>query len=212
MNNLPLYSQLLLQGLGVSLVITIASVLLGMGMGLLFLFQVFRQGWASKAVIAYINLIRGLPLFVLILTAYMMLKPYLAPFNAIADERILAAILMIAVSASIYFFEIFRSAYNFIPVQQLDSAKAFRLSNWRIFKDIIVPQIFTKAKNPLIKQSLIFFNESSLVYVIGVNDFFGVAVKLGEQTNRIGTSLFLIALFYVSIGWIYQKWILKNKP
>ncbi len=111
----------------------------------------------------------------------------------------------------VYFSEILRGAYNFINKKQILIANSLGISKFKLYKDIIIPQLLKKGKNPLIKQSIICFNESSLVYIIGINDFFGVAVKIGEQNQSIGTSLLLVSIVYITISLIYQKLILKNK-
>lgn len=211
MNEIGMYAGLLLNGLKVTLIISFFSTILGLFLGSLLLINSLKNNTKSKIIRFFIDMLRGLPLLVLILTAYLILKPIISSLNIVEDEKILAAIIIIGVWASVYFSEILRGAYNFINKKQILIANSLGISKFKLYKDIIIPQLLKKGKNPLIKQSIICFNESSLVYIIGINDFFGVAVKIGEQNQSIGTSLLLVSIVYITISLIYQKLILKNK-
>jgi glutamate/aspartate transport system permease protein len=192
-------------------IITIFSAIFGFILGFILMIVSLKEGFLSKVVKSYIFLIRGLPLLILILTSYTFLTPIFQLLSFLGDYKVICGIVTISFFASAYFSEILKSNYSFINLSQIDSAKSLGLSKIQTYKDIILPQVFKKAKNPLIKQAITLFNESSLIYIIGVNDFFGVAKKIGERTNNVVDSMLIIAVVYVIISLFFQKVIMRNK-
>ncbi|MGA7328966.1 MAG: ABC transporter permease subunit [Rhodomicrobium sp.] len=145
---------------------------------------------------AYVNLVRSLPLLLVIFWFYF-LVPYIAQALAHSERPItidpfLSALITFTIFEAAYFSEIMRAGIQSLPKGQVSAGYALGLSYWRVMAHIVLPQAFRNMLPVLLTQTIVLFQDTSLVYVLSLNDFLGIAGKIGQRDGRL-TELYLFA-------------------
>ena len=84
-----------------------------------------------------------------------------------------------------YYAEIIRAGIQAVPSGQLAAALALGMSRGKAMRLVVLPQAFRKMIPLLLTQSVILFQDTSLVYVSALADFFGAAYKVGDRDGRL---------------------------
>jgi general L-amino acid transport system permease protein len=146
--------------------------------------------WLS---IAYIELIRGVPLISVLFMASVMLPLFLPP--GVSIDKLLRAQLAMIFFAAAYLAEVVRGGLQAIPRQQEEAAQALGLSYWQRTSYVILPQALRIAIPPLVNTFIGFFKDTSLVVIIGLFDFLTtIKVALTEPAwTGFGVEAYLFA-------------------
>jgi general L-amino acid transport system permease protein len=123
--------------------------------------------------VAYIELIRGVPLISLLFMASVML-PLFLPGGMTIDKLARAQIALVLFAAA-YLAEVVRGGLQAIPRGQYDAAAAVGLGYWDAMRSVILPQALRIAVPPLVNTFIGFFKDTSLVLIIGIFDFLNTA-------------------------------------
>ncbi len=160
--------------------------------------------------IAYIELIRGVPLISLLFMASVML-PLFLPAGVSIDKLLRAQIAMILFAAA-YLAEVVRGGLQALAQGQEDAARALGLSYWQRTLLVILPQALRIAIPPLVNTFIGFFKDTSLVVIIGLFDLLTtIKVSLSEPAwTGFGVEAYLFAalvyfLFCYSMSRYSQK-------
>ena len=149
--------------------------------------------------IAYIELIRGVPLISLLFMATLML-PLFLPEGANLNDLACAQIAMILFAAA-YFAEVVRGGLQAIPRGQYEAADALGLSYWRSMRKIVLPQALAHVIPPIANTCIGIFKDTSLVVLIGLFDLLGAAkAALADPAWRgfpAEVYLFAAAVYFV---------------
>ncbi len=153
---------------------------------------------AVRAVcVAYIELIRGVPLITILFMASVMLPLFLPSGTTI--DKLLRAQIAIILFAAAYLAEIVRGGLQALPKGQYEAADALGLGYWRKMRLIIVPQALAMVIPPLVNTFIGTFKDTSLVIIIGVFDLLTTATtSLSDATWR---GFYWEA--YIFVGFIY---------
>ena len=143
--------------------------------------------------IAYIELVRGVPLVSVLFMASVML-PLFLPAGVSIDKLLRAQLAMILFAAA-YLAEVVRGGLQAIPRQQEEAARALGLNYWQRTRFVILPQALRIAIPPLVNTCIGFFKDTSLVVIIGLFDFLTtIKVSLGEPAwTGFGVEAYLFA-------------------
>jgi general L-amino acid transport system permease protein len=153
---------------------------------------------AVRAVcVAYIELVRGVPLITVLFMASVML-PLFLPAGATIDKLLRAQIAIILFAAA-YLAEIVRGGLQALPKGQYEAADALGLSYWRKMRLIIVPQALAMVIPPLVNTFIGTFKDTSLVIIIGVFDLLTTATTSLSDANWRG----FYWEAYIFVGLIY---------
>ena len=158
--------------------------------------------WLALPAASYVNLMRSIPL-VLVIFWFFFLMPLV--FQAITGaerpvqigaER--TAIITFIMFEAAYFCEIMRAGIQSIPKGQVNSAYALGLTYGQAMRLVILPQAFRNMIPVLLTQTIILFQDTSLVYVISATDFVGAASKIAQRDGRlVEMYLFVAAVYFV---------------
>ena len=156
----------------------------------------------SNVAAGYVNLMRSIPL-VLVLFWFFFLMPQVLQLITggerppqIGAER--TAIITFIMFEAAYFCEIMRAGIQSIPKGQVNSAYALGLTYGQAMRLVILPQAFRNMIPVLLTQTIILFQDTSLVYVISATDFTGAASKIAQRDGRlIEMYLFVAAVYFV---------------
>ena len=143
--------------------------------------------------VAYIELIRGVPLISLLFMASVML-PLFLPTGMTIDKLARAQIALILFAAA-YLAEVVRGGLQAIPKAQYEMADALGLSYWQKTLYVVLPQALRIAVPPLVNTCIGFFKDTSLVPIIGLFDLLStIKVALTEPAwNGFGVEAYLFA-------------------
>ena len=152
--------------------------------------------WIS---IAYIELIRGVPLISLLFMASVML-PLFLPSGVTMDKLLRAQIAMILFAAA-YLAEVVRGGLQSVARHQEETADALGLSWWNKMRLVILPQALHAAIPPLVNTFIGFFKDTSLVLIIGLFDLLST-IKVSLQDPAwsgygVEAYLFVSAVYFV---------------
>ena len=154
----------------------------------------------STIAAAYVNLMRSIPL-VLVLFWFFFLMPQVLQMATggerppqIGAER--TAIITFIMFEASYFCEIMRAGIQSIAKGQVDSAYALGLSYGQSMRLVILPQALRNMIPVLLTQTIILFQDTSLVYVISATDFTGAASKIAQRDGRLVEMYLFVAVVY----------------
>jgi glutamate/aspartate transport system permease protein len=153
----------------------------------------------------YVNLMRSLPL-VLVIFWFFFLVPYL--YGAIRGEgkpiaigAWMSALITFTMFEAAYYCEIMRAGIQSIPRGQVWSGYALGLNYWQTMGQIVLPQAFRNMLPVLLTQTIILFQDTSLVYVISATDFLGAAAKVANRDYRLVEMYTFVAAVYFIISY-----------
>jgi glutamate/aspartate transport system permease protein len=209
---------LFLDGMRFTIMLTLMATAGGIVIGtLLAMARLSNVPGLSQVSGAYVNLIRSMPL-VLVIFWFYFLVPYIGQWITGASRPIqvgafLSALVTFTLFEAAYFCEIMRAGIQSIPRGQVQAAEALGMSYWTSMREIILPQAFRNMLPVLLTQTIILFQDTSLVYVISVTDFLGAASKIAQRDGRlVEMYLFAAAVYFViSLAASYGVRRLQNR-
>ena len=147
--------------------------------------------------IAYIEIVRGVPLFTFLFMAAVMF-PLFVPQGLTMDKLLRAQVALVMVIAA-YVAEVIRGGLQAIPKGQMQAAASLGLPYWPATMFIVLPQAFRVSIPALVNTFIAFFKDTSLVIVIGLFDLLGAAraVIVDPKWVGFGVEVYLfVALVY----------------
>jgi glutamate/aspartate transport system permease protein len=153
----------------------------------------------------YVNLMRSLPL-VLVIFWFFFLVPYIGAWVIGADRPISvgafwSAVITFTMFEAAYYCEIMRAGIQSIARGQVWSGYALGLNYWQTMGYIVLPQAFRNMIPVLLTQTIILFQDTSLVYVISATDFLGAAAKVANRDYRLVEMYTFVAVVYFIISY-----------
>jgi His/Glu/Gln/Arg/opine family amino acid ABC transporter permease subunit len=170
----------LVQGAVVTLEVSFLAVLLGLVVGVIL--TLGRQSGSrilSAFAIVYVNLMRGTPLFIQILTVY-----YALPALGLDIPRFESGVVALSLNSGAYISEMIRGGLTAIPRGQLDAARAVGMRKRLIWFRIILPQVLVLILAPLTMEFTGMLKGSALLSVIGLVELTRRAQEVIGQTLR----------------------------
>jgi glutamate/aspartate transport system permease protein len=158
----------LIGGFGVTLQLTCFALAGGIVLGMLVgLGRISRNKWVYYPVTLYVNLIRNIPLILVIFWFYFVMPIIVGrPLNPFTS-----AVISFIIFEATYFGEIFRAGYQSISKDQINAAYSTGLTYSQTARYVLIPIAFRRMLPSLITQSIITFQDTSLAFVIGLQEF-----------------------------------------
>lgn len=186
--------------LELTLLATFGGILLGTLLALMRLSSIKAVSWLATG---YVNLIRSIPL-VLVIFWFYFLVPYIGAWLLGAKEPIKVGAFASCLTTFIlfeaaYFCEIMRSGIQSIPRGQIWAAQAIGMNYAQSMIHIILPQAFRNMLPVLMTQTIVLFQDVSLVYVLSIPDFVGAAAKVAQRDGRLVEMYSFVAVVYFVI-------------
>src|SRR5580692_1725242 len=152
--------------------------------------------WAS---ITFIEFVRGVPLITVLFMASVML-PLFVP-ERLAPDKLLRALIGVALFASAYMAEVVRGGLAAVPRGQYEAAQSLGLPYWRMMVFVILPQALRVTLPNIVNTFIGLFKDTTLVFIVGIFDFLGT-VEAARADPRWATPITSVsgyafaALFY----------------
>ena len=187
--------EYLLSGLGVTIQVALAAIVLGLLVG--FLVAVVRSThdkYGKFTILdflakVYLTVIRGTPMVVqLLITYYIILRT--------VDSKVLIAILAFGINSGAYQAEIIRAGINSIDPGQMEAGRALGLSYWRTMLRIILPQAIRNVLPALGNEFIVLMKDTSIVGYIALID-------LAKGGDIIRSQTYSVYLPYLTVAAIY---------
>ena len=154
---------------------------------------------------AYVNLMRSIPL-VLVIFWFYFLVPYIGAWimretQPIKVGAFYSALVTFTMFEAAYYCEIMRAGIQSIARGQVWSGYALGLNYWQTMGHIVLPQAFRNMIPVLLTQTIILFQDTSLVYVISATDFLGAAAKIANRDYRLVEMYSFVAVVYFVLSY-----------
>ena len=152
----------------------------------------------------YVNFMRSIPLVLMIFWFYF-LVPWIGGWviGATAPIKVGAlwsCVITFTMFEAAYYCEIMRAGIQSIPRGQMWAGYALGLSYWQTMGQIVLPQAFRNMLPVLLTQTIILFQDTSLVYVLSITDFLGAASKVAQRDGRLVEMYLFVAVVYFAIS------------
>ena len=152
----------------------------------------------------YINLMRAVPL-VLVLFWYFLLMPEILRIILGLDHPVkigaeMTAIITFVLFEAAYFAEIMRAGIQSVKKGQIQAAYGLGLSYAQTMRHVVLPQAIRHMLPVLLTQTIILFQDTSLVYVISGNDFMGSISKIAQRDGQLVLMYSFAAVCYLAVS------------
>jgi len=189
---------------------TVTLTLIAMTGGIIFGTLLAMMRLSSNKLIStiaggYVNLMRSIPL-VLVIFWFFFLVPYIGAWLLRESQPVkvgawLSAVITFTMFEAAYYCEIMRAGIQSIPRGQVWSGYALGLNYWQTMGHIVLPQAFRNMVPVLLTQTIILFQDTSLVYVISATDFLGAAAKVANRDYRLVEMYTFVAVVYFIVSY-----------
>jgi len=189
-------------GMKVTLQITVVAMLVGIGLGtVIAIMRLSKNRVVSALSAGYVNLFRAVPLIMVLLWFFLIVPSLIVRiFNLprTANVQVTSAMVAFSLFQAAYYAEIIRAGIQSVKAGQIGAALALGMSYGQAMRLVVLPQAFRNMTPLLLTQTIILFQDTSLVYVSAVRDFFGAANIVGTRDGRIVEMiLFSGAVYFV---------------
>ena len=204
--NWTLIHDFVLKGLGFSLMLTVIATIGGILLGtVLALMRLSGRKWLEVPATIYVNGMRSIPLVMVILWVFL-LAPLLIG-RPIGAE--LSAIVTFVAFEAAYFSEIMRAGIQAIPRGQVFAGQALGMTYEQNMRLVVLPQAFRNMLPVLLTQTIILFQDTSLVYAIGAYDMLKGFEIAGKNFGRPIEAYLAAAVLYFIICYALS-WAVKR--
>jgi general L-amino acid transport system permease protein len=188
-------------GFMLNLTIGLSGIVLSLPVGILLALGRRSQMPIVRAFsIAFIELVRGVPLITLLFSAAILLPIFLPP--EVDWDLLIRVIVVVTAFSSAYMAEVIRGGLQAIPKGQYEAADAMGLGYWQSMRLIILPQALKISIPGIVNTFIGLFKDTTLVFLIGLFDVLGIVRSLQQNQDWIGQVdeigfLFTAAFFFI---------------
>ena len=190
-------------GLTVTLVVSITGIVASLPLGIILaLGRRSQMPIVRTLCIAFIEVIRGVPLITVLFMSSVMLPLFLPPGTSF--DKLLRALIGVALFSSAYMAEVVRGGLQAIPKGQYEGSQALGLSYWQTMAKIVLPQALKISIPNIVGNFISLFQDTTLVLIIGLFDLLGI-VQAGlrdanwASASSAPTGYFAVALMF----WVF---------
>ena len=211
-----LYSQVLTtlsRGIGITVFVTLVGFALAAGFGLVLALGTMARWLVIRQLCRlYIEVLRGVPIIVLLLYVAFVFAPGLVafwnwtiswtdldPLRTRDFPMLWRAILALCLGYAAFIAEVFRAGLQSVDKGQIEAAEALGLNRWHRFRHIVFPQAFRMILPPLGNDFVAMVKDSSLVSVLGVLDITQLGKLTAAGNFRYFETYNVVALIYLAM-------------
>ena len=193
--------QVLLAGLAVTFEVALFAIVAGLILGAgVALCRTSSNRLLRGAGLLYINFFRMQALLVVLSSAYLIGMATLRKHGIYTDIAMPSALLAFAVFEAAYFAEILRGGINAVDAGQGAACQALGMGKWQAYRAVILPQAVKNALPSIVIQCVTIFQDSTLVYVVGLSDLFATTLHIGERDSNTEGAIIFVAIVYLALS------------
>jgi glutamate/aspartate transport system permease protein len=200
----PVISSFIIKGFLFSVQLTLIAMVGGIALGtLIALMRLSGKPWLVTPAAAYVNTLRSIPLVMVILWCFLLIPGGF--YGAIAGDfgrnhrSEISAIVTFTIFEAAYYSEIMRAGIQSVSRGQVHAGYAVGMTYPQCMKLIVLPQAFRNMLPVLLTQTVILFQDTSLVYAIGAYDLLKGFEVAGKNFNRPVETYLVAAVVYFII-------------
>jgi polar amino acid transport system permease protein len=187
------YHDPLLNGLWVSVRLTLLTLVIGLPLGLALAVAASSKRRAVRmCVVALVEIGRGTPALVMLQVVYNGIPVTLSGF--------VSAGIALALTTAAYTSEILRGGLQAVPIAEIEAGRALGMKPTHVMRDVILPQGVRIALPPLFGFCIVMFQATSLAFVIAVPELTAQAKSTANETFHYFNLFFLAGLLYAAIA------------
>ena len=192
-------------GLQFSLALTAAAFVIGMVLGTCFaLVQHLEVPVLGQIVRAYVALMRSIPLILVLFWFFFLVPIVLGHLSGngrpVPIGATWTAFITFGLFEAAYYSEIIRVGLRAVNKGQFEACRALSLSTFDTYRHVILPQVIRVASPIILSQTIILFQDTSLVYVLSLTDLLGAASKMAQLSGRLVEMYLVVAVIYLAIS------------
>ncbi len=189
-------------GAVVTFKVTVIALVFGIAWGtILALFRLSSVKPLEIFARGYVTLFRSIPLLMVLLWFFLIVPQFLQNVLGLSPEidiRLISAMVAFSLFEAAYYSEIIRAGIQAVSRGQVNAAFALGMSYSQAMKLVVLPQAFRAMVPLLLTQAIVLFQDTSLVYVISLADFFRTATNVGDRDGTtVEMVLFAGACYFV---------------
>jgi glutamate/aspartate transport system permease protein len=195
------WKYLLLTGMTFTVQLTLLAMVGGIIFGtILAMGRLSHFKWIALICATYVNGIRSVPL-VLVIFWFYFLVPYIGAWvigspTPIPVGAFTSSLVTFILFEAAYYCEIMRAGIQSVQRGQVWAGYALGLDYWQTMARIVLPQAFRNMTPVLLTQTIVLFQDVSLVSILSITDFVGAARKIAERRRPPGGDASFVGLVY----------------
>ncbi|MFN0194690.1 MAG: ABC transporter permease [Aestuariivirga sp.] len=210
----PKYLPMLLGGLSITLQLLVITMVLGVLLAIpLGLVQVTGPRWLASVARGYCTVMRGTPLLIQLFLFYYGLGSIFASYPELRQsfiwpvlrEGYYYAIFVFVLNEAGYAGEVFRGGFLSVPKGELEAARAFGMSPWKVLRRVWLPRAFRNVMPALGVETIQTLHSTPLAALVTVVDLFGVADRIRQETYIIYPPLLTLMVVYLILVFIITR-------
>ncbi len=217
MEDLVAYLPLLLQGLRITLLLAVCTLVIGLVLGMLLaLAKLSHHAWLSRPTYAVTNFLRGIPEFLVLLVIYFggtQVLDSILPPGSVQVSPFGAGLTALSVIFAAYASETFRAAFQSVGRGQIEAGRAYGFTGFQTFRYIQLPQIWKVAIPGLGNLWQGSVKDTALVSIVGLDDLMRKSNQAAQTTREpftfyLAASLLFLLVTLVSmvlIAWLERR-------
>ncbi|AWC25521.1 amino acid ABC transporter permease [Aminobacter sp. P9b] len=192
----PTYQRMLLDGLGMTLLISVIVIIVSNLLALpLAIYMQRPNGAFRRLIIAYSFFARAAPVLALLFALY-----YGLPRLGIYLEPVPSALIGLIFASTAYNLEFLRSGFESVPQGQLDAARALGLKPFAIYWKVMIPQAYRLAAPSLFSNAIQMVKGSSLASLVAIDELTAASTTIIAETYKAIEVLLVVSVFYLLIA------------
>jgi glutamate/aspartate transport system permease protein len=202
------------EGMTFTLTLTAMAMTGGIVFGtLLAMMRLSSYRFLNVPAATYVNLMRSVPL-VLVIFWFYFLVPWIGGWIIGARQPIQvgafwSSVITFTMFEAAYYAEIMRAGIQSVARGQVSAGQALGLNYWQTMGYVVLPQAFRNMLPVLLTQTIILFQDTSLVYVVSIVDFLGAAARIAQRDARLVEMYLFVAVVYFIISYTLS-WLVKR--
>ncbi len=190
----PLGIMMLIDGLGITLYVTVVSGIIGVILGLVTaIMRLSKNKFIRYPARVYVEIIRGTPVVVQLTIIYFIV------FSSVAIDKSVVAFIAFGINSGAYVSEVIRAGIQAVDKGQMEAAKSLGMSNSMAMKEIILPQALKNILPTLGNEFIVLIKETSVMGFIGGMDLMRAGDKIRSITYQATVPLISAAIIYLII-------------
>lgn len=210
----PEYLPLLIRGLWLTIQLLVLSMVFGLILAVpIGLVQVTGPKWLARIARGYCTLMRGTPLLVQLWLFYFGLGSVFAAYPEVRQsmfwpilrEGYFYAILAFTLNEGGYGGEIMRGAFLSVPKGELEAARAYGMSPWKVLHRVWLPRAVRNVLPTLAGETVLMLKATPLAATVTVLDIFGVILRVRQNTYITYEPLITAAILYMALTFLITR-------
>jgi len=186
----------LMEGVWITVLVTLASAIIALVGGLALAVLSLTTGWVGRLLArALLDLLRGIPILVLLFFGFYALPQYGITLSAFA-----IGVVVLGVVYGAFCSEVYRGALITIPPGLRDASVALGLTPWAMWSRVLIPLAVRNSLPALINYVLVLYRQSALLFAIGVPVLLARAQMVGYQSFRYLEPYTMAGLLYLLLN------------